>query len=348
LKLNFRLLALCSLGGATLAHGGDFFAVGAGPGAGPQLNVYQGLTGTAVSSFFAFAPAFAGGVRVAVGDVNGDGIQDAIAGAGPGGGPHVRSFSIPSGAVGHDFFSSSPSENGGIYTATKRNIGVGTDEMLVGSGEGDLGMVRRFSGSALLSSFLPYGSGFSGGVRVASGDVNGDGLGDIITGAGAGGGPIKVFETSGSLIASFTPFAGFTGGVYVASGDVDGDGRADIITSLDEGSVPHVKVFSGANLSEIRSFFAYAPSFTGGVRVASGDINGDGRADIITGAGPGGSPEVKIFNGLDNSVIGDFFAFNPSFAGGVYVGSGANPVPEPATFVFLAVGCAAIFIKRRR
>ena len=46
---------------------------------------------------------------------------------------------------------------------------------------------------------------------------------------------------------------------------------------------------------------AFQPNFTGGVRVATGDINGEGTPDIITGAGAGGGPHVKIFDGSDKT-----------------------------------------------
>src|SRR5205823_3911789 len=85
-------------------------------------------------------------------------------------------------------------------------------------------------------------------------------------------------------------------GVWVAGGDVDGDGKDDIITGAGAGGGPHVKVFEDGTQNVIQSFFAYAPNFTGGVRVAAGDVNGDGKADIITGAGGGGSAHVKAFN----------------------------------------------------
>ena len=55
--------------------------------------MFSGADGTRLFSFFAFNPAFSGGVTVAVGDVNGDGFGDIIVGAGPGGGPSVSVFS---------------------------------------------------------------------------------------------------------------------------------------------------------------------------------------------------------------------------------------------------------------
>src|SRR5207253_2172868 len=155
--------------------------------------------------------------------------------------------------------------------------------------------VRLFEPPGMTSffSFLAYSSGFTGGVRVAAGDVNGDGLMDVIVGTGPGGGPnVKVFDgKDGALIRSFFAYdPGFAGGVFVAAGDVNGDGKADIITGADSGGSPHVRVFDGGNGSELRSFLAFDAAFTGGVRVAAGDVNGDGKADIITGSGPGSGP----------------------------------------------------------
>ncbi len=63
----------------------------------------------------------------------------------------------------------------------------------------------------------------------------------------------------------------------MAAGDVNGDGRADIVTGAGPGGGPHVRVFSGVDLAVLASFFAYDPGFHGGVSVAAGDINGDGR-----------------------------------------------------------------------
>src|SRR6185295_5278839 len=72
------------------------------------------------------------------------------------------------------------------------------------------------------------------------------------------------------------------GGVYVAAGDVDGDGRPDLVTGAG-GGAPIVRVFSGASGVPLWTAEVYASTFTGGVRVAAGDVTGDGYADIITG-----------------------------------------------------------------
>jgi hypothetical protein len=103
---------------------------------------------------------------------------------------------------------------------------------------------------------------------------------------------------------------------------VNGDGRADIITGAGAGGGPHVAVFSGANLQLLASFFAYDPFFPGGVNVAAGDVDGDGHADIITGAGPGGGPHVAVFSGASLQLLASFFAYDPFFFRGRQRGRG--------------------------
>src|SRR5262249_20686389 len=140
-----------------------------------------------------------------------------------------------------------------------------------------------------------------------------------------GGNDVRVFDGfTGALIRVFQVYDPniFTGGVFVAAGDVNADGYADIITSADAGGGPHVRVFSGRDNTVLYDFFAYAPDMFSGVRIAAGDVNGDGRADIITAAGAGGGPHVKVFSGANGALLRDFFAYDASFFGGVYVAAG--------------------------
>lgn len=233
-------------------------------------------------------------------------------------------------------------DDNGTDTKTFR-VGVGSRHLGVyGADQGGGPLVIAFD-STLTSitkpafQFYAYDTRFRGGVRVASADVTGDTLADIVTAPGPGGGPhIKLYDGfTGDVIRSFFAFdPGFSGGVYVATGDVNNDGRADIITAAGAGGGPHVRVFSGADNSIIREFFAYSVGFTGGVRVASADLDRDGFADIITGAGPGGGPHVRAFSGRTGQVLNEFFAYPATFAGGVNVAAGdvnADSFPEIIT-----------------
>jgi hypothetical protein len=186
-------------------------------------------------------------------------------------------------------------------------------------------IVRDATTNAIKMQFNAYDVAFRGGVSVAVGYINNDTIPDIITGAGAGGGPhVRVFDgTTGAELFGFMAYEiTFTGGVYVASGDVDGDGFDDIITGTGQGGGPFVKVFSGADRSLIRSFFAYNPAFRGGVTIAVGDTDNDGRADIATGAGPTGGPHAKVFDGASNSETMSLFPYDINFRGGVFVALG--------------------------
>ncbi|MBX7105913.1 MAG: DUF4394 domain-containing protein [Gemmataceae bacterium] len=191
-------------------------------------------------------------------------------------------------------------------------------------------------------SFDAFDPAFAGGVAVATGDVNGDGIEDVIVGAGPGGGP-HVRVLSGldlGQIHSFYAFAQtFTGGVHVAAADVNNDGLADVIVGAGEGGGPHVRVFDGKTGSVIQDFFAYDALFTGGVNVAGGDFNGDGNADIVTGAGPGGSPHVMVYAGGSGQILKSFMAFDTAFTGGVQVAAGES---NGKAAIFTAAGAGGV------
>lgn len=166
---------------------------------------------------------------------------------------------------------------------------------------------------------------FSGGVTVATGDVDGDRINDMITGAGPGGSPlVKVFSgKTGHLIRQFNAFdSSFTGGVFVAAGDVNGDGRAEVIVGAGAGNLPKVRVFDVLTGITVRDFDAFSRHFKGGVRVAAAEFTGDNRADIVTAAGPGGSPVVQIYNGQTGALIFSQNGLDARFNGGVYVAAG--------------------------
>jgi hypothetical protein len=300
-------------------------AVGAGPGGGPEVKVYNAQTQALLLDFFAYSPSFTGGVQVALGDLSGNGVPDIIVGAGPGGGSDVRIFNGQTGAPIGEFSPFNPLFTGGQFIAAGDLSGQGYDDIIVGADYGGGPNVIVFDGKtgAVLYNFFAYDPAFIGGVRVAAGDVLGNGQMDIICGAGPGGGPnVTVFQPNAdgtvTQVSSFFAYnPAFNLGIYVAAGDVQGNGKDQIITGAGAGGGPNVLVFDGSDGALIASFFAYDPGFVGGVRVAAAQQS-NGTVVIVTAAGPAGGAQVTEFS-ASGTAIDSFFAYNPLFNAGLWV-----------------------------
>jgi hypothetical protein len=302
----------------------DHHSLAIGQGSGNSFRVYT-LNGSGAmlqAELQPFAAGYKGGVRVATGDVTGDGVDDFIAGAGLGGRGRIRVFDGASlepvaGTLG-DFSAYGDFYRGGVFVAAGDVNGDGLADIIVSPSAGSHNEVRIFSGAdgSMINSFQALSRG-SGGVRVAAGDVNGDGLADIIVGSGLGS-KVRVFDAlSGTVLpgGDFPAFErAFRGGVFVAAGDVNNDGLDDIITSAGSRSAT-IKIFEqGTPESNNRSFSAYTGALRG-VHVAAGDINGDGIADIIATKGAKTDGKLHVFQGTSLEELFKFAPFGKSDVG---------------------------------
>ncbi len=113
------------------------------------------------------------------------------------------------------------------------------------------------------------------------------------------------------------PYESFGGGANVAAGNLDTDSAIEYVTGAGPGGGPLIKVLEKDG-KVVKQFYAYATNFTGGVDVAVGDVNDDGKNEIITSPGPGGGPDVKVFK-ADGTLLKEFFAYAANFYGGVHI-----------------------------
>jgi hypothetical protein len=340
---------------------GGFVASGAGVGSRPLVQLYR-PDGSTRSQFFAFDPAFTGGVNVALADVNADGVDDVVAAAGPGGGPHVKVFdgvsvdrlfdpTVPSPAVVipltelYSFFAYDAGFSGGVSVAAADVDADGRADVVTGAGPGGGPHVKAFSGAngGVIRNFFAFDIAFRGGVNVAAGRVNSDVSADIVVGSGPGTRTtVSGYDgQSGVQFFTLTPFGEFTGGASVATAKLGTSAFEHVIVGAGRGGGPRVAAFDGSVLSSLpifalpvgglapsRSFFAFDLPFSGGVSVAATDVTGDGIEDIIAGAGPGGDPRLRAFNGafVGGVPIYDVLKFGfvsgtPEYTSGVTVGA---------------------------
>jgi predicted nucleotidyltransferase len=230
----------------------------------------------------------------------------------------VRIFNPEGQAIRNGFFAYFSAFRGNTNIITKDLDNNGSQEIIVAENN----RVEIYnSENQLLYKFFPYGEKFNGGINITLGDLNNDGYEEIITGAIKGGPHIRIFNFQGKLInpGFFAYDKNFRGGVNLALGDIDGDGQKEIVTAPGLGGGPQIKIFNKNGKLINPGFFAYDKNFRGGVNLALGDIDGDGKDEIIAGKGLGGEPQIKIFNNRGKLIKSSFFAFDKSSRNGVKV-----------------------------
>jgi len=270
---------------------------GPGPGAvfGPQVRGWnydeEQLPGL---NFMAYGTAKFG-VNVAAGDIDGDGIDEILTGAGPGAvfGPHVRAWEYTGSAVnsigGVSYFAYGTPKFG-VNVCAGDVDGDGYDEIITGAGPGTVygPHVRgwNYDGNSIAAmssvSFLAYGTN-QWGVNVAAGDIDGDGIDEILTGAGPGavfgphlrgwnidGGTAQAISAVSFMAWNYTQY-----GVNVGAGDIDGDGIDEILAGAGAGPEHDAWVrgynYDGGTVQNVVDFTAYpAPEITHGVNVTAG------------------------------------------------------------------------------
>ncbi len=264
-----------------------------GPGTASSV-AFRGIDGVTLASFAPYAAGFRGGVLAQAGDVDGDGNFEIVTVPGPSGGPHVRVFTL-GGTLKSEFFAYESAFRGGLSLAVEDVDGDGISDIVVSPLAGRAPEVRVFdAGGARKASFLAYASGFRGGVRVAAGDVDGDGDAEIVTVPASGGGPhVRLWQGDGGVFSGyFAEDPGLRSGYLVAMGDVNGDGRADIgVLDAVNGSRIRFRSAYGVLVGEIE-----IEGIGKGFTYALADVNGDGRADLMLGVQPTGRLILRSYD----------------------------------------------------
>ena len=260
--------------------------VGYGGDGDSLIKIFR-ANGVGLAEWRPFGAGFAGEISLTAIDLNGDGRDEVVAGAGAGGGPQVRLFDGQGKALpGGSFWAREKEYRSGVEVGVGDVNGDGQKEIVVSSIDGKNSLINFFdqTGEKMGEGFtvaMPENS--LEPVHLGALDLGSDGIEEVVVGNGAGNEPkVQIYRQNGTLIKEFLAYQKeFTGGVNFQAQKINN--KNVIVVGAGYAGGPHVRFFDcfGKAFGPV-GFFAYDASLRGGINVGYGDVDGDGKAELVT------------------------------------------------------------------
>jgi hypothetical protein len=209
-------------------------------------------------------------------------------------GSFIRTYDSDGRQLQNGFFAQRSDVPSGALTVVSDLDGDGIDDVVFA----EKGTVTVRLGNGKTTSIQPFGKKYTGSLSLAVGQTTRFPQKDIVIGRGSGSPPaVRMYSFAGKLLASWNAYGtSLQGGARVAVGSFT-SGLRQIVTGAGPGGGPHVRIWKTDGTPwEGDGFFAFDQSEHGGVSVAVGDVDGDGKDKIIVGSGQGAVPRVRIFD----------------------------------------------------
>ncbi len=201
-----------------------------------KITVYNSQK-SVITTFYPYGQNYNYGINFSLNDYENDGFYEITTGTMKGySPPEIRVFNHLGKQQGEGFNAYQAGYKGGVNVAVCDTNGNGKKEIVTGAGYMGGPLVRIFdkNGKVLSGGFFAYNESFRGGVNVACGDIDGNGIDEIVTGAGYGGSShVRYFNSKFEpLSPGFWAFGKDSRtGVRVVINDLDNDGAAEILAA---------------------------------------------------------------------------------------------------------------------